>query len=106
MKRIILVAGAMLVTTVMAAQHSFGLQNHPASRQLKETLDVQLLWDSRFKMVILILVLGILLTWGVYLFTVYRMFREKAASHISSAAAHLDVNSPGYDLSPGHEEPA
>lgn len=98
MKRITLVASTMLVTAVLTAQQSFGLQNHPAPRQLKETLDFQLLWDPRFQNIILILIAGILLTWSVYLVTVYKMFREKKATDGACTSSSVSPTSPEYDF--------
>lgn len=88
----------MLVTGMVSAQQSFGLQNHPASRQLRETLDFQLLWDFRFQNVILVLIIGILLTWGVYLVTVYRMFKEKEVSSGPYKSSQISPTSPEYDF--------
>lgn len=98
MKRITLVASTMLVTAVLTAQQSFGLQNHPAPRQLKEALDFQLLWDSRFQNIILILIVGILLTWGVYLFTVYKMFQDKKVAGDAYTSSNVSPTSPEYDF--------
>lgn len=98
MKRTILIVGALLTTCVLSAQQSFGLQNHPVSQQLRESLDFQLLWDSRFQTIILILVAGILLTWAVYLSTVYQMFREKKTEEASYTASNVTPTSPEYDF--------
>lgn len=84
---------------ILLAQTSYGLQNHPAPRQLKERMTFHLEWSDQMQWITLILLVGAALTWGVYLYTVARMYAKKSGGDLASRSMLPEPSSMDFSIS-------
>lgn len=90
---------------ILLAQTSYGLQNHPAPRQLKERMTFHLDWSDQAQWITLILLVGAVLTWGIYLYTVARMYAEKSGGDPASRGILPEPSSMDFSLSRNTAQP-
>lgn len=63
--------------TSVLAQHSYGMQNHPAPKRLSESLGLDIPWSPQMRWITLLLIGAALIAWVAYFFTVARMYRDR-----------------------------
>lgn len=83
--------------TSILAQQSYGMQNHPAPKRLRESLGLDIPWSPQMSWITLLLVGAALIAWTAYFFTVARMYRDRQSDGPKpSMSAPTNANYPWH----------